>query len=118
VARGNGQIIKTIGDEAMFVAEDAANACRIALDLVGDFGRDRLPPVRVGLATGDMVSVFGDLYGPDVNLAARLVAAADPGSVVVSGQTRASAGEFLFDTVPDLVLKGFPDPVTAYRLGR
>jgi adenylate cyclase len=118
VARGNGQIVKMIGDEAMFVTEDAANACRIALDLVRDFGQDRLPRVRVGLATGEMVSVFGDLYGPDVNLAARLVTAADPSSVVVSEQTRESTSEFLFDVVPDLVLKGFPNPITAYRLRR
>jgi adenylate cyclase len=118
VARGNGQIVKTIGDEAMFVTEDAANACRIALELVKDFGRDQLPRVRVGLATGDMVSVFGDLYGPDVNLAARLVTVADPSSVVVSEQTRGSTSAFQFDVVPDLALKGFPTPVTAYRLRR
>ena len=75
VARRNGQIVKTIGDEAMFVTEDATDACRIALDLVQVFQQNPLPLVRVGLATGEMVSVFGDLYGPDVNLAARLVSA-------------------------------------------
>ena len=32
VAAGNGQIVKTIGDEAMFVTEDTADACRIALE--------------------------------------------------------------------------------------
>ncbi len=118
VARGNGQIVKTIGDEAMFVTEDPADGCRIALELVRDFGRDQLPPVKVGLATGEMVSVFGDLYGPDVNLAARLVTAADPSTVVVSEPTRGSTSEFVFDVVPGLVLKGFPDPITAYRLRR
>jgi adenylate cyclase len=118
VARGEGQIVKTIGDEAMFVTEDAADACRIGLDLVRAFGRGRdpLPRVRVGLATGRMVSVFGDLYGPDVNLASRLVGAADPGSVVVSKQTRDSVSGFTFDVVPGLILKGFPNPTTAYRL--
>ena len=77
VAEGRGQIVKTIGDEAMFVTEDAGDACRIALELI-DAAGDTLPPVRVGLATGEMASVFGDLYGPDVNLAARLVGAAGP----------------------------------------
>ena len=61
----------------MFVTEDATDACRIALDLIEAAG-GTLPPVRVGLATGEMASVFGDLYGPDVNLAARLVGVADP----------------------------------------
>ena len=31
VLRGNGQIVKTIGDQAMFVTEHAGDACRIAL---------------------------------------------------------------------------------------
>jgi adenylate cyclase len=50
VAKGNGQIVKTIGDEAMFVTEDAEDACRIARDLI-DASGGVLPPVRVGLAS-------------------------------------------------------------------
>jgi adenylate cyclase len=99
VARGNGQIIKMIGDEAMFVTEDATDACRIALELVDGAG-GRLPTVRVGLASGEMVSVFGDLYGPDVNLAARLVAVAGPGTAFVSEQVRARVDDFPFDALP------------------
>ena len=38
------------------------------------FDESRTAPVRIGLVTGEMVSVFGDLYGPDVNLAARYFA--------------------------------------------
>ena len=115
VARGNGHIVKTIGDEAMFATEHADDACRIALELL-DGSRDQLPPVRVGLATGEVVSVFGDMYGPNVNLAARLVAAADPGTAFVSGQVRDAVGNFKFELLPDLFLKGFPQPLVAYRL--
>ena len=115
VARGHGQIVKTIGDEAMFVTEDAADACRIALDLVDGSG-GQLPPVRVGLATGEVISVFGDLYGPDVNLAARLVAVADPATAVVSERVRTSAGEFQFEALPPLALKGFATETSAYRV--
>jgi adenylate cyclase len=116
VRQGNGQVVKMIGDEAMFVTEDPADACRIALDLVAAFAGQRTPPVRVGLATGEMVSVFGDLYGPDVNLAARLVAAAEPETVVVSRRTAESAPTFLFEALPARPLKGFPDSITPYRL--
>ena len=118
VSRRNGQIVKTIGDEAMFVTEDAADGCRIALDLVEASGGTS-PPVRVGLATGEVVSVFGDMYGPDVNLAARLVAAAEPGSAVVSEQVRdVVADGFTFGALPPLALKGFSAPVRAYSLHR
>jgi class 3 adenylate cyclase len=115
VARGNGQIVKTIGDEVMFVTQSAADACQIALDLADGAG-GRLAPVRVGIATGEMVSVLGDLYGPDVNLAARLVVAAEPCTVVASEAVRAAAPGFGFDALPPLDLKGFPGPVIAYRV--
>ena len=115
VAAGNGQIVKTIGDEAMFVTEAPENACGIALALT-DAAGGTLPPVRVGLATGEMASVFGDLYGTDVNLAARLVGAAEPSTAVVSEQVRAACHGFRFEPLPPLALKGFTAPTTAYRL--
>jgi class 3 adenylate cyclase len=101
----------------MFVTEDAEDACRIALALV-DAAGGTLPPVRVGLATGEMASVFGDLYGPDVNLAARLVAAAQPSTAVASEAVRAACPDFGFARLPPLTLKGFAEPTTAYRLDR
>lgn len=116
VRQGNGQVVKMIGDEAMFVTEQPGDACRIALNLVAAFTEDQTPPVRVGLATGEMVSVFGDLYGLDVNLAARLVAVAEPDTVVVSQRTRDGAPDFGFDALPPRPLKGFPDPITPYKL--
>jgi adenylate cyclase len=117
VAARNGQIVKTIGDEAMFVTEHAADACHIALDLIEASG-GTLPAVRVGLATGEMASVFGDLYGPDVNLAARLVRAAEPSTAVVSDGVRSECSGFRFERLPPLTLKGFAEPTTAYRLER
>jgi adenylate cyclase len=117
VSEGGGQIVKTIGDEAMFVTEEPVTACRIANNLVDCFGRGTLPPVRVGVAAGDVVSVFGDHYGPDVNLAARLVDAAEPSMVLVSEKVRAQcSSDFLFETLPPLNLRGMATPVAAARL--
>jgi adenylate cyclase len=117
VSNRDGQIIKTIGDEAMFVTEHAHDACRIALDLI-DASGGSLPPLRVGLATGEMVSVLGDLYGPDVNLAARLVDVAEPSTAVASEQVRRDASGVRFERLPPLRLKGLAKPTTAYRLER
>jgi len=117
VMRGNGQIVKTIGDEAMFVTEDPSDACRIATALVRAFDATPLPPVRVGIAMGDVVSVFGDVFGPDVNLAARLVGLAPPSGIVVSERVHAGCNAGLtFEALDPVALKGFPTPVTAYRL--
>lgn len=119
VARRRGQIVKTIGDEAMFVTEDPADACRIALDLVREFETGPLPPVRVGLARGEVVAVLGDVFGPDVNLAARLVGVAEPSTVVVSGSVAAGAGDapdLVFEALPPVAVKGLAEPVVPYTV--
>ena len=110
-----GRLVKLIGDEAMFVVENAAQACDVALRLV-----DTSPePVRVGLAYGTVVSLYGDYYGETVNLAARLVAAAEASTVTVSESVRQRAGDALaFDALPPRELKGFGEPVTFYEVSR
>jgi adenylate cyclase len=117
VHAGGGQLVKTIGDEAMFAAESALDACRIALSLLEGLREAGLPPVRIGLASGEILSVLGDLFGPDVNLAARLADAAAPSTVLVSESVQASsAGAFTFESAGPLSLKGFEASVPAYRL--
>ena len=89
VATNGGRIVKMIGDEAMFTAEAPDQAAHIALELAKVFGdRDDLPGVRVGLASGPVLARDGDVYGPVVNLASRLVEASKTDSVVVSQATR------------------------------
>ena len=52
-------------------------------------GDDRLPDVRVGVVTGAVVLRMGDVYGPAVNLAARLVGVARRNRVITDAQTAA-----------------------------
>jgi adenylate cyclase len=117
VSRQGGSVVKSIGDEILFWTESADAACRIALDLLGVSGL-HIPEVRVGMASGEMVAVLGDLYGPDVNLAARLVGAADPSTAVVSERVRDEAEGFEFAPLAPFELKGVAAPVTAFRLVR
>jgi adenylate cyclase len=83
VVGGGGRVVKMIGDEVMFTAEPSLVA-EIALCLSETFDSPDLPSVRVGVAMGTVVSQFGDLYGPVVNLASRATMAARPGSVLIS----------------------------------
>jgi class 3 adenylate cyclase len=113
VTRAGGRVVKLIGDEVMFVFEDVAGACGAALDLAAASPH----PVRIGLASGAVVGLHGDYYGGTVNLAARLVRAAAPSSVVVSDSVRSAAGDSFGFTPADLgPLKGFPSDVGAYVL--
>ncbi|HZR81614.1 MAG TPA: adenylate/guanylate cyclase domain-containing protein [Candidatus Binatia bacterium] len=84
VERG-GRVAKMIGDEVMFAAHDAGSAAEIALALADAYARESdLPGVRVALARGPTLSWEGDLYGPTVNLASRLVNLARENTVLVS----------------------------------
>ncbi len=117
-----GRIIKTIGDEILFVAESPAAAVEIALLLTerGEDPDDRFPSVRAGVAFGEVVNRLGDVFGPVVNIASRLTSVARPGSVLVdAGAYEALSGRSRpQETDPD---RGEPesDPGTStYRFRR
>ena len=100
VAAHGGRVVKTIGDEVMFVVSDSAAAARIGLDLAAAYADDDLlGDVRVGLAAGPVLVRDGDYFGATVNLAARIVQIAEPGTVLVSDDLHTmleacAAGEF------------------------
>jgi class 3 adenylate cyclase len=120
VARFGGRVVKLIGDEAMFIVSDPVAACELAVELNRSIAGDgQLPSVRVALAAGPVVSHHGDYYGDVVNLAARLVRAAQPGEVLVSAPVADSdpgSRALEFEAAGPLPLKGYDEPVDAYRL--
>ncbi|MDO5502410.1 MAG: adenylate/guanylate cyclase domain-containing protein [Actinomycetia bacterium] len=84
VTAHGGRVIKTVGDEVLFVHTDPAAAAAIALDLVEAMSDDPLlPAVRVGMAYGRVVSRLGDVFGLTVNRASRLTAVTPDGRVHV-----------------------------------
>jgi len=83
VVGAGGRVVKMIGDEVMFSA-DVDQVGEIALALSEAFASPDLPSVRVGVASGSVVSQGGDLFGPVVNLAQRATMAARAGSVLVA----------------------------------
>lgn len=116
-----GRIIKTIGDEVLFVADDAAVAAEIALAMTarGADEDDPFPSVRAGLAHGPVVSRLGDVFGATVNIASRLTSIARPGSVLVDRGAYAALTGRAADDVPDD--DGRPDAdagESAYRFRR
>ena len=84
ISSHDGRIIKTIGDELLFVADDPVDIALIGLELTEERGRDEdFPEIRVGLAWGPALSRLGDVLGPVVNVASRLTSTARPGRVLV-----------------------------------
>ena len=81
--------------------------------------------IRIGIATGFCtVGNFGSrdrmdytIIGNEVNLAARLQAAAEPGSILLSHETNALVqGLILTEEQPPITVKGFPKPISGYKL--
>ena len=87
VTEGGGRVVKTVGDAVLFVADSIDAGAEVSLGLARCFGPDSASPVRVGLVWGRILSRFGDVFGPTVNLAARLSDAAEPGRVLVDPAT-------------------------------
>jgi adenylate cyclase len=84
ISSNRGQIVKTIGDEVLFVADDPRDAAEIAIALVeAAADDDTLPQMRAGVAFGPVVSRLGDVFGQTVNIASRLTTLARTGSVLV-----------------------------------
>jgi adenylate cyclase len=120
VAAQRGRVIKTLGDSVLFVSEDPTRAMDIALSIVDVIGHDsRLPDVRIGLATGSVIMQLGDVFGPPVNLAARLTGVARRNRVITDRRTSdlLAPGQFDSRTLPARPLRGFGvvEPVAVRR---
>jgi adenylate cyclase len=119
VTEAGGQVVKLIGDEAMFVCPAAAGAARAAVDVVGACDGEGLPPSRGGLAMGPLLARGGDYFGPAVNLASRLVDQADAGTVLVDADFRDGldgSGDLHLREMGPRQLKGIGS-VRAWELG-
>jgi len=120
VTSGGASVVKRIGDAVMFVSNAPGVGCALSLDLIEACTAAGLPKLRVGLSFGDVMVRQGDFYGPTVNLAARLVASAEPGTALTDRSlyerlARARLG-YTFVPVGRLTLAGFSESVEAYQL--
>lgn len=80
----HGRVVKTIGDEVLFITEGPTDAAEIALGLIEQStAHDLLPELRIGMAHGSVLTRFGDVYGEAVNIASRLTTHAKPGRILI-----------------------------------
>jgi adenylate cyclase len=112
----DARIIKTIGDEVMIVASDAAGLTDWAVGFQ-ELGMER-PMPRIGIHYGEVLYRDGDYYGREVNQAARVAARAAGGEVLVTRPVVEAAGSHLeFEPIGEVRLKGFAE-VTELFLAR
>lgn len=96
VTRHGGRVVKRIGDGLMAVFPDPEGAVAAADAAVREVARvsvgEHRPRLRAGVHLGTPRKLGGDYFGADVNIAARVAAAAEGGEVLVSEAVRERLG--------------------------
>lgn len=120
-----GRVVKSMGDAVVLAFESAGSAARAMQALHRPFGPAAALlgleplPMHSGAHYGEVTQTHdGDLYGPTINIAARLLSVAAPGQVVVSAEL-AAATALDATRVRDLGakrLKNVPEPVRCVEL--
>jgi adenylate cyclase len=91
VAAAGGRVVKTVGDEVLFLAGPPALGAEIGLQIAAAMAHDPIvPDVRVGVATGTVLYRLGDVFGTTVNVASRLTTYGRSGKVYVDAAMAAA----------------------------
>jgi class 3 adenylate cyclase/TolB-like protein/Tfp pilus assembly protein PilF len=124
--RCGGRVIRLTGDGGLVEFGSAVDALRAAIEFqqaMIEANRHRPEEeaivFRVGLHLGDVIVEGDDIYGDDVNVAARLEAEAPPGGIVVSRAVREAVQGRLKATLHalgELTLKNIERPIRAFRV--
>ncbi|WP_166851931.1 adenylate/guanylate cyclase domain-containing protein [Isoptericola sp. BMS4] len=120
ITEAGGRVVKTVGDAVLFVADDVTTGAEVALGLAAPHAADDQIPVRVGFVWGRVLSRFGDVFGPDVNLASRISELAEPATVLVDPPTAsllASSSRYALTEQPARDVQGIGE-ITPVRLQR
>ena len=122
-----GNIFKHTGDLVLieFGSVVEATRCAAALRDAVVQHNQTLPneqrlAMRIGINLGDIIAERGDFFGDGVNIAARLEALAEPGSILVSEMAYhhvADKLDFDFEDLGPQSLKNIRRPIRVYRMG-
>ena len=116
VTRNGGTVIKSTGDGVLATLPSADRALRAATAIHERLSRDDIQ-VRMGVHVGDVERRGTDVAGMSVHVAARVMALAGPGEVLVTASVPiAVAGtKHRFELVGEHVLRGVPGSWTILR---
>jgi predicted ATPase len=113
----DGIEVSTHGDAFFYAFERATDAVAAAEEGQRALAAGQVK-VRMGIHTGEPKATAGDYLGPDVNRAARIMAAAHGGQVLVSQATRELLDStFELSDLGEHQLKDLPTPIRLFQLG-
>jgi adenylate cyclase len=117
----DARVIKTLGDEVMIVGSNPSSLADWAVELQGHSSPEG-PAPRIGIHHGEAIYRDGDYYGGEVNRAARVVARALGGEVLMTRpvvDALSPAAGLRVRLLGEVTLKGFSEPTELFvALGR
>ena len=122
VSRERGQSFrfhKALGDGAMLVYKKAEDAVAAGARIVDAMREPETPGVHASTHCGTAIVREGDYFGAAVNLAARLLNAADRDELVATRAVleECGGGGFQWEPAGTQRIKGIAEPVEVFRLG-
>jgi adenylate cyclase len=121
-----GRVVKNTGDGMLAEFPSAVNAVRCAAEIQhgminrnADVPEDKRITFRIGVNLGDVIVEPEDIFGDDVNIAARLEALAEPGGICISRAVRDRIGErlpYFFEDIGEQSVKNIAKPLPAYAM--
>lgn len=123
ISERRGEVVKRLGDGLMAAFWDAPSATDAAFEACERVSSIELPGYRPRLRTGIHLGrprkIGGDYFGVDVNIAARLAEAAEPGEILLSGSAmRALDTSQVSATERRVTAKGAPANLVAHAVQR
>ncbi len=126
IERHNGRAVHFAGDAVLAEFPSVVVALTCAVAIQGELAarNARLPEnrrlrFRIGINLGDVIVDRGDIYGDDVNVAARLESLADPGGICISGTVYDEVErklDYHYEYLGEQQVKNIDRPVRAYRV--
>jgi adenylate cyclase len=106
IAQHRGRVVSATGDSLLAEFQSPVMAVQTAVEIQRRLAErnqpiepDRRMWFRIGINLGDVIVERDDIYGDDVNIAARLQSMAEPGGILISGT--------VFDQVKNKLGLGF-----------
>lgn len=112
-----GRLVKSLGDGAMLVYDDPADAVAAARRVIAAMRSPGLPGVHASVHRGVAIERSGDYFGGSVNLAARLLALARRDELLATADVvEPCRGTFEWKSAGERMLRGVATPVAIYTL--
>jgi len=126
ITEHRGRIVKNTGDGLLAEFPSVVDAVRCAAEIQSgminrnaDVPEDKRILFRMGVNLGDVIVEPEDIFGDDVNIAARLEALAETGGICISHAVRDRTGERLpysFEDIGEQSVKNIAHPLHVYRV--